>query len=183
MLSENIQYFRKSTEISQQELAEKIFVSQQAVDKWEKGIAYPQSDKIPNIATVLNTTPTDLLCDGSLSKEMLYINYTKQWNALTKTLRETAQMHPCRKNILMLELAETELAKNNGIMSQHILLTESEMTLYKSWKNEHKNADNTIFWQFVDPADYNRTVLGKAIEYTAKLIIIFDDYRKRHQNG
>lgn len=44
--SENLYYLRKREGISQEELAEKLGVSRQAVSKWETGDAYPETEKI-----------------------------------------------------------------------------------------------------------------------------------------
>ena len=48
-LYEQISKIRKQKEISQEELAEKVGVSRQAVSKWENG-SYPDGDLLPKIA-------------------------------------------------------------------------------------------------------------------------------------
>lgn len=42
-LSENLQNLRKIKNMSQEELAEKLNVSRQAVSKWESGNGYPET--------------------------------------------------------------------------------------------------------------------------------------------
>lgn len=39
--SENLKQFRNEKQLSQEELAEMLGVSRQAVSKWEQGIGYP----------------------------------------------------------------------------------------------------------------------------------------------
>ena len=46
MLSEKIRDLRKKSGLSQEELAEKLDVSRQAVSKWELGAAVPTADKL-----------------------------------------------------------------------------------------------------------------------------------------
>ena len=46
MFSQNLQYLRKEKNMTQEQLAEKLEVSRQAVSKWEAGSAYPEMDKI-----------------------------------------------------------------------------------------------------------------------------------------
>ena len=43
-LSENLQNLRKIKNMSQEELAEKLNVSRQAVSKWESGNGYPETE-------------------------------------------------------------------------------------------------------------------------------------------
>ena len=45
-LSENLQNLRKAKGMSQEELAEKLDVSRQAVSKWETGETSPETEKI-----------------------------------------------------------------------------------------------------------------------------------------
>ena len=52
-LSENLQNLRKIKNMSQEELAEKLNVSRQAVSKWESGNGYPETEKIISICETL----------------------------------------------------------------------------------------------------------------------------------
>lgn len=44
--ADNLQSIRKEKQLSQEELAEKIGVSRQAVSKWEQGSGYPETEKL-----------------------------------------------------------------------------------------------------------------------------------------
>ena len=46
MLSEKIYSLRRKNGLSQEQLAEKIGVSRQAVSKWEGGLSTPELDKL-----------------------------------------------------------------------------------------------------------------------------------------
>ncbi|MDE6398872.1 MAG: helix-turn-helix domain-containing protein, partial [Clostridiales bacterium] len=46
MVSQNLQYLRKRDKITQEELADRLGVSRQAVSKWETGEAYPETEKL-----------------------------------------------------------------------------------------------------------------------------------------
>ena len=41
--ADNLQLIRKEKHLSQEELAEKISVSRQAISKWEQGSGYPET--------------------------------------------------------------------------------------------------------------------------------------------
>lgn len=63
-ISDRIQEFRKAKGISQEELADKIGVSRQAVSKWESGQSLPELDKIILISEYFGVT-TDQLLKGA----------------------------------------------------------------------------------------------------------------------
>ena len=60
-LSEKIVELRKANGMTQEELAEKMNVSSQAVSKWENGTNYPEMEMLPLIAGVLDTSIDSLL--------------------------------------------------------------------------------------------------------------------------
>ncbi|MDE5756303.1 MAG: helix-turn-helix domain-containing protein [Clostridia bacterium] len=61
--SEKLIKLRKANAMSQEELAEKVDVSRQAISKWELGDATPDSDKIVALSNVFNVTTDYLLKD------------------------------------------------------------------------------------------------------------------------
>ncbi|QNO15391.1 helix-turn-helix transcriptional regulator [Alkalicella caledoniensis] len=65
---ENLRKLRKERGLSQEQLAEKINVSRQAVSKWEQGGGYPETEKIILIAKNLNVS-LDYLLVGIESEE------------------------------------------------------------------------------------------------------------------
>lgn len=55
-LGKRIASFRKRVGLTQEELAEKLNITGQAVSKWENEISFPDVTLLPEIASVLNTT-------------------------------------------------------------------------------------------------------------------------------
>lgn len=62
-LADRIQYLRKTKGLSQEELADKIGVSRQAVSKWESGQSTPDIEKIVILSELFAVT-TDYLLKG-----------------------------------------------------------------------------------------------------------------------
>ena len=62
--SENLQAIRKQNRLSQEELAELLGVSRQAVSKWELGDGYPEVEKLLILSKKLNVS-LDSLMTGS----------------------------------------------------------------------------------------------------------------------
>lgn len=69
MFSQRLKELRKSIDITQVALAKKLFVSQQAVAKWEVGTASPNPDMLNNIASFFNVTTDYLLGRTDEKKE------------------------------------------------------------------------------------------------------------------
>jgi transcriptional regulator with XRE-family HTH domain len=59
--SDNLKKIRKEHNLSQEELAEELGVSRQAISKWESGSAYPEMDKIIALCDKFNLNIDDLL--------------------------------------------------------------------------------------------------------------------------
>ena len=68
-LSENLQNLRKIKNMSQEELAEKLNVSRQAVSKWESGNGYPETEKIISICEIFDCS-MDELVKGKISDDI-----------------------------------------------------------------------------------------------------------------
>ncbi len=60
-LGEKIKDLRKKTNISQEQLAEKLGVSRQAVTKWERDLGLPDIENLKAIATLFNISIDELL--------------------------------------------------------------------------------------------------------------------------
>ena len=59
--SENLKKIRKDNNLSQEQLAEELGVSRQAISKWESAVAYPEMDKIIALCDKFNLNIDDLL--------------------------------------------------------------------------------------------------------------------------
>lgn len=54
--ADNLQSIRKEKQLSQEELAERIGVSRQAISKWEQGNGYPETEKLLVLSQELNVS-------------------------------------------------------------------------------------------------------------------------------
>lgn len=59
--SKNLKQIRKNHNLSQEQLADEIGVSRQAISKWESAVAYPEMDKIIALCDKFNINIDDLL--------------------------------------------------------------------------------------------------------------------------
>ena len=64
--SEKLQELRKSRSMTQEELAEALFVSRTAISKWESGRGYPSIDSLKEISHYFSVTIDDLICSDEM---------------------------------------------------------------------------------------------------------------------
>ncbi len=63
MLAQKLKEYRKRNDLTQQDLAEKLFVSRSAVAKWEQAKGMPGKDVLAEICLLLNCTKDELLSE------------------------------------------------------------------------------------------------------------------------
>lgn len=68
-LPNNLYELRKSAGLSQEEFAEKLGVSRQAVSKWERGEAYPDTENLIVISDMFNVTIDELLKSKTIADD------------------------------------------------------------------------------------------------------------------
>lgn len=64
--NEKLQLLRKEKGLTQEQLAEKLFVSRTAISKWENGRGFPNLDSLKNIAALYSISIDDLLSGEEL---------------------------------------------------------------------------------------------------------------------
>ena len=64
--SEKLQQLRKQKELTQEQLAEKLYVSRAAVSKWESGKGYPNLESLKDVAGFFAVSLDELLSDEEL---------------------------------------------------------------------------------------------------------------------
>lgn len=63
---EKLQTLRKQANLTQEQLAEKLYVSRTAISKWETGNGYPSLESLKDIARLFNTSIDELLSNEKL---------------------------------------------------------------------------------------------------------------------
>ena len=64
--NEKLQELRKSRSLTQEELAEALFVSRTAISKWEQGRGYPSLDSLKEISKFFSVSIDDLICSEEI---------------------------------------------------------------------------------------------------------------------
>ena len=63
---EKLQELRKTKGITQEELAQSLYVSRTAISKWESGRGYPSIDSLKEISRFFSVTIDELICSEEI---------------------------------------------------------------------------------------------------------------------
>ena len=80
-IGKNIRLLREYNNMSQQELADKLYITRQSISKWESGLVAPDLEKLLKMSELFNVKIDDLLNDNfiinknKLSKVMLILTF------------------------------------------------------------------------------------------------------------
>lgn len=99
-IGENIRHYRMQKKLTQEELADYLGVSFQAVSKWERALAYPDIETIPIIANFFNITIDELMNNSRIQIEGRICEYLKEYERLALTCTKE---NNSKKNILAKE--------------------------------------------------------------------------------
>lgn len=97
---EKLQNLRKKAGISQDVLAERLEVSRQAVSKWERDEAMPETDKLLRIARLFGVT-TDYLLENNVPSYDSQANRSLSTNRILHRLETFIRRHGYKGGFLM----------------------------------------------------------------------------------
>lgn len=95
---------RKSKKMTQAKLAEKLFVSEKTISKWENGNGIPGTDTLPKLCEIFGITINEILSGERISNE----NYTSKAEDRLLELKKSKEY--CDKLLLTMEIVISVLA-------------------------------------------------------------------------
>ena len=70
LFGENLQFYRKRKNMTQEQLADQLEVSRQTVSKWEAGASYPEMEKILQLCDLFSCSMDTLLRENASEQEI-----------------------------------------------------------------------------------------------------------------
>ena len=70
--------------MTQKELAEKLYVTESAVSKWERGLSYPDITILQNLCAVLQVTEHELLTGSEDTSRKVSEKLAQKYKKLTR---------------------------------------------------------------------------------------------------
>ncbi len=134
-LGNNIKKYRKDRKITQEQLAEVLGVSDQAVSRWENGATYPDIELLPTIALYFGITMDDLMGMEAFKDESEIAEILKKRQELKnrgevvkscELLRKTVKRYPKNYELLSKLVYDLEFANTDDEESRIKNLHEAE---------------------------------------------------------
>lgn len=114
---ENLKNVRKQRGVTQEELAEILGVSRQAISKWESDSGYPETEKLLVISKTLNISIDYLLNDVTVMKEK---EKTEEKSVVYAPTGKIAITTYDNKNVVFCKSVKTSPILYLGKMNQNI---------------------------------------------------------------
>ncbi len=120
--ADNLKEIRKKKGLSQEELADLLNVSRQAVSKWEQGIGYPEVEKLLVLSSQLNISLDSLMADEIINNSQ-------------------HQENDCSGRILISSYDGKSIVNCYKILSSHMFKTKDNEPKYALF-----GVDGNSFW-------------------------------------
>lgn len=128
-IGDNIRTLRRSNDMTQEQLADKLGVTYQSVSRWENGVAYPDIELIPAIADIFGTSADKLLGMPEEEKikraKALIENFcTATYETPNDTEKLSAMLREIRRDRIFNDSWKIWFQTNNAVLWSKELLPE-----------------------------------------------------------
>ena len=159
--AENLKQLRKSKQLSQEDLAEILDVSRQAVSKWEQGIGYPEVEKLLLLSSKLNIS-LDSLMDTEITQK-----FNPQTQNVTGTITITSPIEhviaSCHKVMSSQKMSSGKSSPQYALFgkSEGKGMFGEEPTTFLGWYANENDISKEI-------AEINDAIVNGVATYTLK---------------
>ena len=134
-IGSNIKKYRKQRKITQEQFAEVLGVSDQAVSRWENGSTYPDIELLPTIALYFGVTLDEMMGMEAIKDESDIEDILSRRQELRnsgevvksyKMLREAVKRYPNNYKLILALVSDLQFANSEGDETWHKNLQEAE---------------------------------------------------------
>ena len=136
LFNEKLKMLRKESKMTQEQLAEKLNVSRQAITKWEAGDGVPDIENLKQISKVFNITIDELVKE----EKNVQIEEKKKYNYI----EELEIDHTKHFDINICKIEEVNFIRNDEEKVKVELLSDNNDNLKNSFKIEFDNHYNKM---------------------------------------
>lgn len=176
-----IAQLRKEKNLTQQQLGEKLFVTDKAVSKWERGISLPDISIIESLARILDVDVSELLHGEKGNKEK--INVQEEVNkVLEKMKKEKEDRIKFFKNILLFIILFILIVFSTVVIRKEMVYKQYHPTSIKEGNNKYiLGKDGKYFLskngldEVVEIIDKTKTISNYKVNISSFNIILDED--------
>lgn len=172
----NLQNFRKAKNLSQEDLADRMEVSRQALSKWESGSGYPEAEKLIKLCTILDCSLDDLIKgDATPAKQDLKTAYNRLINTFSRQISFAVALILLGLTIFIALASLSAPYSNYGLIVFLIFVTIATPIFIlrgielENFKAKHPHLDN--FYTEAEIDTYN-TQFSKIISSAVAIILV-----------
>jgi transcriptional regulator with XRE-family HTH domain len=186
--SENIKKYRKEKNLTQTELANMLFVSKQAVSKWETGKGYPDTASLPLIVNTLGVSIDELMGEKSLEPKkskikILLFSFIGILVTVLLFFLLVPSLIDINKNIVAIKGIAQQIGYDLPTHGLYVTITFEDWTIYgntipvntmsyivfsddKELTNFEDEIKNSHLWAPVFPEELLPVVINEIQQYT-----------------
>lgn len=162
-IGEKIKEARKSAALTQEQIAEKLMVSRQAITKWESDKGIPDVDNLKGISSLLNVS-IDYLLDNGQDMDTSVIRETIDLSKYDKNAKAKIVMEKYPKAEIWSLSAKQKLTKGEKIIDNVLGFVFDAPFGMPDLAKELKNVDQSFYLVNKDSKQYFVRVTNEIIE-------------------
>ena len=105
LIGEKLKYYRRRMELTQEDVANHLGCSYQAISKWERDEGYPEITMLPSIANYLGITVDELIGMEEIASKKRYDEINAQWEHNNRLGKDTGDAEYNLKNVSLMRNA------------------------------------------------------------------------------
>lgn len=166
-----ISKLRKEKGLTQKELAEKLFITDRAVSKWERGLGCPDVSLLDDLSKILDVSIIEILQGEKLNQEELLKNENiiKSMNYFKDNLKTKLKKYFNIFCILIILLISSIIIVNNFKSSYYLTKTYNNTSDNKEIKALINKTNNNIIKIETQQGNYEKADYDVIISFTKKL--------------
>lgn len=137
--------FRINNKMTQDELADKLYVTRQALSKWENGSSAPSINILLTLAEIFNTTFDEILClndEDDIDPEDIFRGHSRSY-VVNKLIRNEIDVNiadvfyllsPSERMLVLKSIIDNETKVNMNEL--YVKLTASEQKYINEWRKK-----------------------------------------------
>ena len=186
-IAKNLKTYRELIGFSQQELADRLFVTQQAYAKWESSQSFPKSDKLEDISELFGISSLFFYDNEPVFTSVVQFDKEYLQEKAIKFLDIQKENPRQKERDIIASCIEYFEDMPVNTAKHTVFLTEDESAIYEKYYKDKDIKEQLSFYKRIRSEEYDAQVYGLELLYEYmyyemednEFFIRLGDYRKR----